>query len=71
MSGDSCDERERVRRAAAALSPLERDVLALSAGLGLSIDEVAARLAISERRVERLLARAIVGLARTLGGAPR
>lgn len=44
MTGDSFEERERVRRAAAALSPVERDVLALSAGLRLSIGDVAARL---------------------------
>jgi RNA polymerase sigma factor (sigma-70 family) len=52
-------EVERVRRAAAALSPIEREVLVLSAGHGLRCCEIAARLGISERRAERLLARAL------------
>ena len=49
----------RAERAAASLSPLERDVLVLSAGLGLRIDDIAARLGLGERRTERLLARAL------------
>ena len=52
-------EHERVERAAAALSPLEREVLVLSAGHGLPNREIAARLGISERRAEHLLARAL------------
>ena len=52
-------EIERVRRAAAALSALERDVLVLSAGHGLRNADIAARLGISERRTERILARAL------------
>lgn len=55
----SLDEQERVERAAAALSRLEREVLALSAGHHLHNDEIARRLGISERRAERLLARAL------------
>lgn len=52
-------EVERVERAAAVLSRLEREVLVLSAGHGLRNEEIAARLGISERRAERLLARAL------------
>ena len=52
-------EVERVERAAAALLPLEREVLVLSAGHHLRNEEIAARLGISERRAERLLARAL------------
>lgn len=52
-------EVERLEQAAARLSPLERDVLVLSAGHGLRNDEIAARLGLSERRAERVLARAL------------
>jgi RNA polymerase sigma factor (sigma-70 family) len=52
-------EAGRVERAAAALSPLEREVFVLSAGHGLRIAQIAGRLAISERRAERILARAL------------
>ena len=52
-------EIERVARAVARLSPLERQILVLSAGHRLRNDEIAARLGLSERRVERLLARAL------------
>ena len=62
---DSAEVR-RVERAAAALSPLEREVLVLSAGRGMRNDEIAARLGISERRAERLLARALRKCARAL-----
>jgi RNA polymerase sigma factor (sigma-70 family) len=50
---------ERVERAAAALSPLEREILTLSAGHGMRTGEIARRLGIGERRVQRLLARAL------------
>lgn len=59
MGADPADERERIRCAAAALSPLERDVLTLSARLKLPNGDIAVRLGISDRRVERLLARAV------------
>lgn len=52
-------EAERIERAAAALSTLERQVLVLSAGQRLRNSEIAARLGISEARAERLLARAL------------
>lgn len=52
-------EVRRVERAAAVLSPLERELLVLSAGHGLRNGEIAARLGISERRAERILARAL------------
>jgi RNA polymerase sigma factor (sigma-70 family) len=52
-------EAERLEQAAAGLSPLERDVLVLSAGHGLRNDEIAARLGLSERRAERILAQAL------------
>lgn len=59
MREPSPSEVARVQRAAATLSPTEREVLVLSAGHGMRNDEVAARLGISERRAERLLARAL------------
>jgi len=64
-------ETRRVERAAAVLSPLEREVLVLSAGHGLRIGDIAARLAISERRAERLLARALRKFDRGLYQPPR
>lgn len=59
MSGPPPAEVARLERAAAALSALEREVLVLSAGHGLRTFEIAAKLGISERRVQRLLARAL------------
>ena len=50
---------ERVEQAAATLSPLERDVLFLSAHIGLRNSKIAELLGISERRVERRLGSAI------------
>jgi len=64
-------EIERVARAAALLSPLERDVLTLSAGLGLRNGDIAARLGISEMRAERLLARAVRKFDRAMHGPVR
>jgi RNA polymerase sigma factor (sigma-70 family) len=59
MTKPQPSETERAEWAAARLSWLEREVLVLSAGLGLRNHEIAARLGISERRAERLLARAL------------
>ena len=59
-------EVECVARAAAALSALEREILVLSAGHGLRNAEIAARLGVTERRVERLLAKALRKFARAL-----
>ena len=56
----------RLEKAAACLSPLERRVLELSAAEGLDNGAIAARLGISPRRVERLLARALVKFDRAL-----
>jgi RNA polymerase sigma factor (sigma-70 family) len=64
-------EVSRVERAAACLSPLERDVLALSAGHGWRNAEIAAALGISERRAERVLARALRKFDRAIGQRPR
>lgn len=50
---------ERLERAAAKLSPLERDILVLSAGQGLANDQIAAELGLSERDAERILASAL------------
>jgi RNA polymerase sigma factor (sigma-70 family) len=66
----SLSESERVERAAAALSPLEREVLVLSAGHGLRNHEIAARLGISERRALRILARALRKFARAMDERP-
>jgi RNA polymerase sigma factor (sigma-70 family) len=64
-------EHERVERAAAALSPLEREVLVLSAGQGLRNAEIAARLGIGEGRAERILARASRKFSRAMEERPR
>ena len=52
-------EVERRQRCSRLFQPLERDVLVLSAGHGLRNDEIAARLGLSERRAERILAQAL------------
>ncbi|MES2326270.1 MAG: sigma factor-like helix-turn-helix DNA-binding protein [Pseudomonadota bacterium] len=64
-------EVRRVERAAAALSPLERDVLVLSAGRRIGNADIAARLGIGERRVERILARALRKFDRAMEERPR
>ena len=65
-------EADRVARAASALSQLERHVLALSAGRRLRNAEIATRLGISERRAERILARALRKFDRAFKeGSPR
>ena len=50
---------EQLERAASSLSPVEREVLVLSAREGLSNDDIAARLGITGEAADRLLARAI------------
>ena len=64
-------EAERTERAARALSPIERQVLALSAGRRLRNADIAARLGISERRAERILVRALRKFDRALEERPR
>lgn len=66
MSHSNNSEFDRVCRAAQNLKSLERDILAMSAGRGLLIGDIAALLGISERRVERLLARALYKFDRAL-----
>ena len=67
----SMAEVRRVERAARTLSSLECDVLALSAGHGLSNGEIAKRLGKSERRIERILARALRKFDRAIGDEQR
>ena len=57
---------ERLEKAASSLRPIEREVLVLSARERLSNDEIAARLGLSVQAAERLLAKAICRLDRTL-----
>jgi RNA polymerase sigma factor (sigma-70 family) len=57
---------ERLEKAASTLLPIEREVLVLSARERLSNEEIAARLGVSVQAAERLLARAICRLDRTL-----
>jgi RNA polymerase sigma factor (sigma-70 family) len=64
-------ELRRAERALAGLSPVEREMLALSAGTGLRNREIAAKLGISERRAERILARALRRFSRALEEHPR
>ena len=59
MRGPLPTDVARVERAASALSPLEREILVLSASHGLRTFEIAARLGIGERRAQRLLARTL------------
>lgn len=57
---------ERLRKAADALRPLEREVLLLSAKEGLRNEAIAARLGITAAAAERILARALRKLGRAL-----
>ena len=61
----------KLEQALASLTPLERQVLILSAGDGLRNAEIGARLGIGERRAERILARALRKLDRALDERPR
>lgn len=56
----------RIARAARKLGPLERDVLMLSAREKLGRDEIAARLDLTPKQVDRFLAEALVKLHRAL-----
>jgi RNA polymerase sigma factor (sigma-70 family) len=55
----SAHEIARVERAAACLSPIEREILILSAAHKLDCLEIARRLGLSRKRAERILARAL------------
>lgn len=57
---------ERLERAAARLTAIQREVLRLSAAERLSYDAIADRLGISHRAVEDHLADALYGLDRRL-----
>jgi RNA polymerase sigma factor (sigma-70 family) len=57
---------DRLDQAVSRLSPIEREVLRLSAREGLSNREIASRLDISAEAAERLLARALCRLDREL-----
>jgi RNA polymerase sigma factor (sigma-70 family) len=60
------EEVERLEAAVSRLRPLERQVLLLSASEGLRTGELAARLGITPRAAERLLAKALRKLDRAL-----
>jgi DNA-directed RNA polymerase specialized sigma24 family protein len=65
----SASSKSRAENAAASLSALERDVLSLSSHVGLCNYDIGEVLGISERRVERLLARALRKFDRALRSA--
>lgn len=60
----SAEELDRIERAALKLRPLELEVLLLSAQDRLPNRVIAARLELSTRAVERILARAVYRLGR-------
>ena len=62
---------ERLKEVAASLRSMEQVVLVLSARDHLSSDEIAARLGISVRKAERLLARAVLKLDRAIDRSER
>jgi len=70
VDGPSSSDLGRVERAAARLTALERQILFLSAHVGLCNSDISGLLGISERRVERLLARALDKFDRALGIEP-
>lgn len=57
---------DELERAAGRLSPIEREVLFLSAGEGLTCDEIAPRLGLSNEEARGLLADALYRLDRDL-----
>ena len=57
---------DRLEKAVSRLRPIEREVLHLSAGDGLSNREIAARLGITAEAVERVLAMALCKFDRAL-----
>lgn len=57
---------DRLEKAFRTLRPIEREVFRLSAKEGLADDEIAARLRMSPRQIERLMACAIYKLDRLL-----
>ena len=59
MAAPSASELDRIRRAAEDLTPLERNVLGLSAGRGMLIRDIALTLGLSERRTERIFVKAL------------
>jgi DNA-directed RNA polymerase specialized sigma24 family protein len=65
---DEASSKSRAENAAASLNALERDVLSLSAHVGLRNCDIAKLLGISERSVERQLARALCKFDRALRG---
>jgi len=62
---------EQLERAASTLSPVEREVLVLSACERLSNDDIAARLGMTPEAADRLLARAICRFDAALGRQDR
>lgn len=59
VAARSAADIDRLRRAAETLTPLERNVLGLSAGKGMLIREIALTLGLSERRTERIFVKAL------------
>jgi DNA-directed RNA polymerase specialized sigma24 family protein len=59
MASNRAPTLEQLERAASSLSPIEREVLVLSAREGLSNDDIAARLGITPEATDRILAHAI------------
>jgi RNA polymerase sigma factor (sigma-70 family) len=64
-------ELSRVEQALASLTYIEREVLRLGAAEDLRNHEIAARLGISARKVERILARALAKLDRAVSREER
>ena len=59
LARPSASDLNRIRRASEKLTPLERDVLGLSAGRGMLIRDIALTLGLSERRTERIFVKAL------------